>query len=78
MQSPGTGRYLITAKDKATGTTWFTSHMEKLLINKISEDWYTYTSDINITESGTNGVVITRIADAVDTAGRSWVTFQNN
>lgn len=77
MQDPGTGRYLITAKDKAVVNTWYESHVEKLGTDRISEDLYTYINDTNIAKFGTNGVVITRIADAEDTAGRSWVTFQN-
>lgn len=57
---------------------WYDHHPQKEgNLGRISAEWYTYNDDTNITEHIAMGVVVTRIADGLDTAGRSWVTFQN-
>lgn len=78
MQKPGTGRYLITAMTQSAATGWY-QHWGRPEwdLKRICAEWYTYKDDTGLTESTGFGVVVTRIADGLDTAGRSWVTFQN-
>lgn len=78
MQSPGSGRYLITATHESAAISWYDDYPQKEgNLKRICSEWYTYNDDTNLTEHIAMGVVVTRIADGLDTAGRSWVTFQN-
>lgn len=75
MQNPETGRYLITATSEHAVDRWYGVYQRT--VSRINLEWYTFKEDSGFTEYTVQGVVVTRLADTVDTAGRSWVTFQN-